>query len=559
LIWLAFLIRGAFYCVEQPLWEGFDEWAHFAYVQHLTTHGELPQRQDPISLELHRSLRSVPLSQSAAVSVGGITHDEYWSLTDAQRLCLGSSASCTFESANMQPGTLELTEYEAQQPPLYYVLMALAHLLLTPLELGLPIRVLVLRLLSIAVASLVVFLGHAIAQKVLPGTRLPLLVALLIASIPGLFIDMCRIGNDCLAIVLGAALVLLVFRVLETATDIRAWTLLGLCFAGALLTKAYFLALLPVIPLAAVLAVSAHRLTRRRTALNCAWCLLLIAAAAGWWYGLNILRTGTVSGEQIDAASANVGIARKLWAATQVDWVSALDTAAFTHIWVGGWSFLVVRSWMYHFIEGMAAISGIGLVLLVAKHWRRVTASGRLSIQDARLLVLMCSFLLMCAALGYYVVAVFLTNGKSMALGWYLYAVIAVEVVLLSVGFVALFRRRVAVYVLSFLGLSAACLDVYTVHFLLAPYYSGLIARTPSGHLETFHARTLFAEGTAEIMFRRLAAEEASIDAHVLPAMWAAYMCVTLGLAAISLSLSVMRPARIALRESHCPTPPGSG
>ena len=34
-VWLCFLARGVFYCVSLPLWEGFDEYAHFARVQHV--------------------------------------------------------------------------------------------------------------------------------------------------------------------------------------------------------------------------------------------------------------------------------------------------------------------------------------------------------------------------------------------------------------------------------------------------------------------------------------------------------------------------------------------
>lgn len=32
-VWVAVVLRGLFYCVEQPIWEGFDEWAYLAYIQ----------------------------------------------------------------------------------------------------------------------------------------------------------------------------------------------------------------------------------------------------------------------------------------------------------------------------------------------------------------------------------------------------------------------------------------------------------------------------------------------------------------------------------------------
>ena len=38
IVWLAFLVRGAYYCVQQPLWEGLDEWANFAALQYSAAH-----------------------------------------------------------------------------------------------------------------------------------------------------------------------------------------------------------------------------------------------------------------------------------------------------------------------------------------------------------------------------------------------------------------------------------------------------------------------------------------------------------------------------------------
>ncbi len=64
-IWLAFVVRGAFYCVEQPIWEGVDEWAHFAYIQRLGDRGGLPSRTEAVTAVVERTLELVPLSASA--------------------------------------------------------------------------------------------------------------------------------------------------------------------------------------------------------------------------------------------------------------------------------------------------------------------------------------------------------------------------------------------------------------------------------------------------------------------------------------------------------------
>ena len=40
-LWLIFLLRGLFYVSFVPLWEGFDEWSHYAVVQTMVTSGRL--------------------------------------------------------------------------------------------------------------------------------------------------------------------------------------------------------------------------------------------------------------------------------------------------------------------------------------------------------------------------------------------------------------------------------------------------------------------------------------------------------------------------------------
>src|SRR5690242_5940209 len=62
LIWVCFLLRGLFYSSVFPIWEGYDEWSHFAYVQHLVSHHEIPiASRSHISEELQQSLALVPM------------------------------------------------------------------------------------------------------------------------------------------------------------------------------------------------------------------------------------------------------------------------------------------------------------------------------------------------------------------------------------------------------------------------------------------------------------------------------------------------------------------
>jgi hypothetical protein len=61
-IWACFIVRGIFYCSVWPLWEGFDEWAHFGVAQEMSTTGRaIIDRSAPLSKEINASLELAPL------------------------------------------------------------------------------------------------------------------------------------------------------------------------------------------------------------------------------------------------------------------------------------------------------------------------------------------------------------------------------------------------------------------------------------------------------------------------------------------------------------------
>ncbi len=59
---MCFLVRGAFYAVALPLWEGYDEWSHFAVVQRIAVfHEPLVSRYSKITKEIDESLKIAPV------------------------------------------------------------------------------------------------------------------------------------------------------------------------------------------------------------------------------------------------------------------------------------------------------------------------------------------------------------------------------------------------------------------------------------------------------------------------------------------------------------------
>jgi 4-amino-4-deoxy-L-arabinose transferase-like glycosyltransferase len=290
---------------------------------------------------------------------------------------------------------------------------------------------------------------------VLSDARAALGITALIAAMPELMLTVCRIGNDALAVVAGTLCVFLAFRTRDPRQRTRYAVLLGIATGLALLTKAYFLALIPPLVLLPLFV------WRKRTLIPSLALAAGPLAIAAWWYARNLLSTGSLSGEQTELAAHRFTTPELLEMIPRVPWLNAADFIFLSHIWLGDWSFLVVRSWMYHVFALVWIIAAIGVA------WKRRT--GLLS-------AFYLSFLL---AMAYHVLITYSHSGIAGTLGFYLYSMVVAESILLYVG---LSRIGIAALTIAF-----AALESFALLFYMLPYYTGLIAHLPNGNLPAYH------------------------------------------------------------------------
>ena len=448
MVWACFLARLLFYSAMLPLWEGYDEWAHFAVVRHMAFGGHLLVSRDaPIPRDVEASLELAPVPwELRAFAPPAVTRDDYWRLSIDERERRQAALRTMPQSWGREDGSGPLKAYEALQPPLYYWLMTPALWISQPFSLL--TQVLVLRFLSSLLASALIPLEFLLARDALGDDRAALGTAAIVALMPGLALDVARVGNDCLAVLLFTLLTWLVLRGASQN---------GFVLGLGLLTKAYFLTAIPV------------AWWGKRSRLLTVAATVLIAA---WWYIRNLRTTGTLSGLSESVMLRGMGIGEQIRRAAGLNWLQAIDAIFFSHLYFGGWSSLTVRSWMYHLFYLFILAGAIGVVRLCRR---------------PAIVILLATYLSFWAGQIYNVALLYISKGLAGSMGWYMYAVVGAEVTLCVAGLRRLVPARVSAW-LPALGASLfALLDLYTVHAVAIPYYTGMIRHRANGSLEAFH------------------------------------------------------------------------
>lgn len=206
-----------------------------------------------------------------------------------------------------------------------------------------------------------------------------------------------------------------------------------------------------------------------------------------------------------------------------MDWKSGVLSILISHVWFGAWSFLRVPNAVCVLAFAVAGVAMAGVVVRL-RHGR----AARVEMRD--ILVLTAFYICFWAGLAYSVLVTFLNEGVSSSTGWYLYAAVAAEIVLLVWGLQAFVPARI---VFPVLAVCVAALDLYGTHALLMPYYTGL-----TSHVGNSVPATLRATLTQlPIVFDRLVELRPPwLNATALVCLWVGYWIGT----AAAMSVVVM-------------------
>jgi hypothetical protein len=457
------LVNAVHYASLTPLWEGFDEPFHYSLVRDYGHAGGLPvMGKTALDGEVAASLKLAPISHLMKRNLGGgITFDEYFKLDAEQRAAMRAKLNTLPPDLPAEGGN-----YEAQQAPLAYAVMALADEVSS--DAPLPARVWRLRLfvavLSAAFTALALLWLATVLELPPPARLCALFVAM---SSQMFYATTAHVANDWLVVPLflltaasGAAL-------LKEPGGTRGVVLTSL-LAAALLTKASMLAAAPWVVLILFMRLPWHR------AVVALWPLLLAAP----WYLRNIVLYRNLSGmHEFTSRTDGPG---PLVAALQVPWPGALWHMARSAVWTGNNSFTPMSR---NLAAAMILLACFGLLSAAVQDWRkRIPATEGLMWPLAGL---------MAASLGYAIcVSFWFTRGTAFSAGpWYATPLSLLLAVLICA---VLGRARLlGKLVMAALSLLSAYIIVLTWWIKFIPFYTGLTAvrNTPQGIVDLYLTR----------------------------------------------------------------------
>jgi hypothetical protein len=173
---------------------------------------------------------------------------------------------------------------------------------------------------------------------------------------------------------------------------------------------------------------------------------------------------------------------------------------------------------MYHVFEYIGLFSIVGLIIAVI---RNLKSGGSENAKITVLLTIYGGFLL---SIAYHVLMNSINLGVDASAGWYLYSVVVSEVMLFVAGLLA-FRggKPLVAATAGFFFL----LEMYAMHFLLIPYYTGLIAHAPDGGLQSFHVSQLKTISTTELLARLEINRASLLTNSTLVLLWCLFLAAS--------------------------------
>lgn len=341
-LWLAFIFQGAFHAIVAPMWDGFDEPGHLAYVLFIDDHGRPPGFAEP---SFPRFFVDVNSYLPSTVGHGAPSFAAWRNMSPGER----QRNRAVADQLARDPNRYRLYisgNYERQQGPVFYYLAAIPAYFLR--WLSLPKVVVAMRLFCVLLASLAVPLS-ALALRLLDGQAAVLVGLPIVALAPNTLFAFDRISNEALVFPLMAAIAYALIAVTKRGSRRDCWQL-GAFAAVGVWSRFTIVAVLPAVALALI----SGRVRRGRWLTALGLPMGALAVLLAW----NHAQSGHMSGviERTAVGVITVNDLERAWARLKA--LPVVSELVKNHLWCGGWGFVKPSGGVYVMVLtviGMAA------------------------------------------------------------------------------------------------------------------------------------------------------------------------------------------------------------
>ncbi|MGE5617893.1 MAG: ArnT family glycosyltransferase [Sphingomonadaceae bacterium] len=315
------------YALGVPPWNNPDEPAHYNYVRHVATTGQLPElKPGDWDAALLERLKSTKFPRSESV---------------------------------------DSIAYESHQPPAFYLMASPIYN--AAARLPLEERVPALRMLSVVLSGMTVVVAFLVVRAIFPDeTSVQLAVAGFVAFLPMRSSVAGSISNDALSEMVAALLLLAMVHVLRTGFQRRHALLVGALLGVALLTKMTVYGYVPLALLVALVASGKGRSGSSRLRLL-GLATLVALLIGGWWFVRNGLLYGPtdIFGLQ---RHGQVVVDQPRFERLDRETLDYFASTLFQSFWGQfGWMGILIDQRIYTALKLVSAAAGFGFLLFLLR------------------------------------------------------------------------------------------------------------------------------------------------------------------------------------------------
>lgn len=442
-----YLFLGIAHIAILPPWEGFDETAHYSYLQQIADTYKLPRQGTArISEDVEKYVLFAPIPYTSVPPMernGGFTYKAFFE-SPAEIVNRGYEYihKPPIEPRNYTEGNGN--NWQSQHPPLYYLLLSPIYLATKHLSWG--VQLFILRLTSYLFAWSALIVGVYICHLAIHShssiTNKPLYYWIMLGFgiwpiiFPSWFPEMARMGNDSLCALIVALILVVSIRACRDGLSLTYSFALGVLLGLGCLTKSFFIPVtVGVVGFWGIRQWTIEGKQYLKTTLfYLSLMLLLIASISGWWYFMNWYQHEVVLGsdEMIHLKNAGGLLKNLLQNFSLKAWLRGHAAFITTFVWSGTWS-LARPPYIYLAPMAFIAIFVATTYIIALRHFKITTAPW---------LPIWCSLPVLLGFSYHVLLRIALTGEGRGTSGYYLHFLVVPLIVALGIGFGTAWHKK---------------------------------------------------------------------------------------------------------------------